>query len=57
VNKAANKAEDKAPSAPDAKKPVVIYVGAEDINVKKFAINPCEKNVLVMRNPPYGVSR
>jgi hypothetical protein len=41
----------------EGKKPVVTYVRAGDINVTKFRIDPCEKNVFVLQNPPYGVSR
>ncbi|MDR1625629.1 MAG: hypothetical protein LBT33_03735 [Spirochaetia bacterium] len=55
-----DKGPDKAPAASgggEAKKTVVTHVRAGDINLKRFRIDPCEKNVLVVHNPPYGVSR
>jgi hypothetical protein len=39
------------------KKPVILYVRTEDINVKRFRIRPLDKTVLVLSSPPCGVSR
>jgi hypothetical protein len=38
------------------KKPVITCVYIDDINLKKFTINPAEKNILVLKKREYEIS-